>query len=438
VSDLALPVRQVEDDELFNPLGAASAQVFVSQAFTPFALAAAVERFAPGRTALIVAADDTSARDLAADLAAFLPGRSVRAYPARGVLYESHLEPPPHLVGLRIAALDSLTSADSDAIVVVSAGALAERVPDPALRPHGFKLSRGDVAELDELARDLVANGYERVDRVEDRGQFATRGDIIDVFPSTGENAVRIEFFDIEIESLRRFSTFTQRSLEGVESVELEPATELAAEHREAASQALADHENGDDSSQIDIAELLPIDRFHALLDLAPDDTWLAVSGREDVEAALAELWADIEATYHDAAGHGLYVPPEELLKWLEAGADLSVSNLTAVPGSPELRAERPASMARSFEAAEIEVEKLLRSGYRTIIAWSRRSELERAEYNLARVQPTKLEQSDNSKEWAGVFFTRATLREGFVSPALKLAIIPDRLLLRTAGGSAV
>ena len=58
-----------------------------------------------------------------------------------------------------------------------------------------------------ELALELVAAGYERVDRVEDRGQFATRGDILDVFPATGEHAVRVELFDIEIESIRRFSS---------------------------------------------------------------------------------------------------------------------------------------------------------------------------------------------------------------------------------------
>jgi transcription-repair coupling factor (superfamily II helicase) len=338
---------------------------------------------------------------------------------------------------LRIAALDSITADGSDAIIVVSAGALAERVPDPELRPHGFKLEKGGVAELDELARDLVASGYERVDRVEDRGQFASRGDILDVFPATGDNAVRVEFFDIEIESLRRFSTFTQRSLESVDSVEIEPATELAAEYREDASQALADQEEGEEAHPADIAELLPIDRFHALLDLAPDDAWLAVAGREDVESALNELWSDVEATYHDDSGHGLYVPPGELLEQLENDADLSINNLTVQAGTPELRAEHPASMARSFDAAEIEIEKLQRSGYRTIVAWTRQSELERAQYNLARVKPRGLGESDDQREWTGVFFTQQTLREGFVSPALKLAIVPDRLLLRTAGRSA-
>ena len=60
---------------------------------------------------------------------------------------------------------------------------------------------------------DLVAAGYERVDQVEDRGQFAIRGGLLDLFPATEDRAVRVDLFGDEIDSLRWFSTFTQRSL---------------------------------------------------------------------------------------------------------------------------------------------------------------------------------------------------------------------------------
>ena len=91
--------------------------------------------------------------------------------------------------------------------------ALSEKVPDPALRPHSFTLRVGELLDLDECARELVAAGYERVDQVEERGQFALRGGLLDVFGATEERAVRVDMFDVEIESLRWFSTFTQRSL---------------------------------------------------------------------------------------------------------------------------------------------------------------------------------------------------------------------------------
>ncbi len=150
----------------------------------------------------------------------------MRFYPARGVRYESHLAPPPHLVGLRVAALDALLG-EEPAVLVTSAVALAEKVPDPELRPHGFEIEMGGLLDLEETAGQLVACGYQRVDQVENRGQFALRGDILDVYPATEERAVRCELFDVEVERLTWFSTFTQRSLEEAQRVEIAPAAEL-------------------------------------------------------------------------------------------------------------------------------------------------------------------------------------------------------------------
>src|SRR4051794_8878792 len=201
-------------------------RAFVSASLRPYLLASLLDA-EPDRPALVVAGDDRAARDLAVDLKAFLDPRPVRFYPARGVRYESHLAPPPHLVGLRIAALDALLTDGSDAVVVASAAALSEKVPDPELRPRGFQIDKGGLLDLEEVAGQLVACGYERVEQVEDRGQFAIRGDILDVYPATEERAVRCELFDVEVERLTFFSTFTQRSLEEVDRVEIAPAAEL-------------------------------------------------------------------------------------------------------------------------------------------------------------------------------------------------------------------
>src|SRR5687767_2924528 len=220
-----------------DALSAPGARAFVSQSLRPFLIAALAERD-PRSPTVVVAGDDRSARDLAADLRAWMRPRAVRLYPSRGVAYESHLTPPPHLVGLRVAALDALLETPEGAeqpVAVVSAVALSEKVPDPKLRPHGFTLKVGELLDLDEAAADLVAAGYERVDQVEERGQFAVRGGLLDVYPATEERAVRVDLFDDEIESLRWFSTFTQRSLGDADAVEIAPAAELAPEHRELA-----------------------------------------------------------------------------------------------------------------------------------------------------------------------------------------------------------
>src|SRR5256714_4916233 len=92
-------------DAAAAPNGGAE-RAFVSQSLRPYLLAALLDSH-PQRPALVVAGDDRAARDLAADLKQFLAPRLVRLYPARRVRYESHLAPPPHLVGLRVAAVDA-------------------------------------------------------------------------------------------------------------------------------------------------------------------------------------------------------------------------------------------------------------------------------------------------------------------------------------------
>ena len=399
----------------------------MSASLRPYLLASLLDR-EPERPALVVAGDDRAARDLAADLRAFLAPRRVRFYPARGMRYESHLAPPPHLVGLRIAALDALLGSEP-AVVVASAAALAEKVPDPELRPHGFEIEKGGLLDLDEVAAQLVACGYERVDQVEERGQFAVRGDILDVYPATEERAVRCELFDIEVERLTWFSTFTQRSLEEAERVEIAPAAELGPEHRELAEIAAGSEAD----ERPDVADVLPVDRFRELLDLVPDGALVAVAAEEELAPALRDLWEDVTASFHDQDAHHLYVPPERLDAALDERAALRLSSISQ-DQPHEFRAQSADTAARSLRDAEPELEKLVRSGYRTVVAWARRGEAERARLNLARVQAGFLDGQPAPVEPA-VLFAHAALREGFLAPQLKLAVVPEHRLLRRRQG---
>src|SRR6202034_1044713 len=305
---------RIEEDAAAERLAKEGGHAFVSASLRPYAIAALADSGPAerARPTLVVVGDDRAARDMAADLRAWLAPRRVRYYPSRGVAYESHLAPPPHLVGLRVAALDALlASKDAEAeppVVVVSAVALSEKVPDPALRPHSFTLRRGELLDLDECAAELVAAGYERGEQVEERGQFALRGGLLDVFPATEERAVRVDMFDVEIESLRWFSTFTQRSLGEAVEVEIAPAAELALEHREPAEIAVEQLpsrrvQGGDDVEAFerpDIAELLPVERFGALLDLVGEHTQLVVAAEEDLDPLLADHWSDVCAAFGD------------------------------------------------------------------------------------------------------------------------------------------
>src|SRR5436190_21580738 len=299
-------LKHIDNDPAAARLADEGGSAFVSQSLRPYVIAALADRDVR-RPTVVVAGDDRAARDLAQDLRAWLRPRPVRYYPSRGVAYESHLTPPPHLVGLRVAALDAMsdTPAGSEQpVVVVSAVALSEKVPDPKLRPHGFTLRVGDLLDLEEASADLVAAGYQRVAQVDDRGQFAIRGGLLDVYPATEERAVRVDLFDIEIEALRWFSTFTQRSLGETDRVEISPAAELAPEHRELAEIAATEEERPD------IAELLPVDQFKELLELIPERVQVIVAAQEDVEPVLRDHWEDVCVAFQDEDARHLYVNP--------------------------------------------------------------------------------------------------------------------------------
>ncbi len=415
--------------------GARAADALVSGTMRPYAIAALLEADdglseAP---ALIVAPDDISARDLARELAAYLAPRRVRFYPSRGSGYESHLAPPPHLVGLRIAALDALTADALDGpgppVVVAGAVALAEAVPDASLRPAGFAVSRGEEVDLGVIGELLVEAGYERVDQVDDRGQFAVRGDILDVFGATEERAARLELFGDEIESIRWFSTFTQRSLGEADRLELAPAAELSIEHRELAEVVLDDHE----AERPDLAELLPLDSFRAPLDLLSDDAVVLIAGAEEIEPALQDHWEDVTTAISDADARRLYVDVAEPL------AERAALRLGGTDSGQELqfRAQAPSSPARSVAEAEGQLEKELRSGYRVVVAFDHLGEAERTRYNLQRLDAEML----GRKAPEGLAFAEARIADGFVAPELKLAVFPFRRLVhgrRAAAAPAV
>jgi transcription-repair coupling factor (superfamily II helicase) len=435
-------LHHADDDPQTGRLHSEGGRAFVSLSLRPFLIAALLGRDQT-KPAIVVAGDDRQARELAASLRAWLAPRRVRYYPSRGVTYESHLAPPAHLTGQRIAALDALLddssqTADGAPVVVVSAVALSEKVPDPSLRPHGFTLKKGELLDLDETAADLVAAGYERVDQVEDRGQFAIRGGLLDVFPSTEDRAVRVDLFGDEIESLRWFSTFTQRSLGDAEEVEVAPAAELAVEYRELAELAATEAEE----NRPDITELLPVEDFKTFLELVDVQASVLLAAEEEVQPALSDNWQDVCAAFHDTEAHHLYVKPEAINAELDARARIRLSSIDQ--DQPfQFRGQAAEIGARNIRDAEPELEKLTRSGYHTVVSFAVRGEGERAAYNLGRLKVSWLGETSGSTSGPaggpagpsaaakGLVFAHARLREGFIAPQFHLAVIPEHRLFR-------
>jgi transcription-repair coupling factor (superfamily II helicase) len=335
-----------------------------------------------GRPLVCLIAEDEEARDLAEGVGWYVDPAAVALLPSRGVHAGSGLDPPAHLVGERARALDVLARGG---LVCVSARALAEGAPPVEVRPRTVHLSRAAGAGLDGLVEELALAGYERVERVEERGQIAVRGGLVDIFPSTGREPLRVEFFGDEVEQIRAFSPFTQRALHSVDDAVVFPARERAQDPE----LALSEEEPPD---------LVP------LFDRPPDLVW-------QVDDA-SKVWEE----------EGLVPPPI-------GGA----ARLDALPRSQShvFEAQRPAVAARGLAEAENELAALVRQGRRVLVTFPHQGEALRTQRLLRRVEAVVRDDADELPAEPSVSFLVSPARRGFVWRDLGVALLPDTQVFR-------
>ena len=193
-----------------------------------FATATALLASESGRTTLLVTSTFREAEAMAAEIAGLLGEDAVAYYPAWETLPHERLSPRADTVGKRLAVLRRLASDAPPQVVVAPVRALLQpQVKDlAAMRP--VTVEAGQECDLTSLLKSLVDAAYNRVDLVERRGEFAVRGGIVDVFPPTAEQPVRIDFFGDEVTEIRPFSVADQRSTgEQLRKVTAEPCREL-------------------------------------------------------------------------------------------------------------------------------------------------------------------------------------------------------------------
>ncbi len=358
----------------------------VSEAALPVVLASLHERL--GRALVCLLPEDADARDAAEAAAWFIGEELVGFMPSRGVRWESGLEPPPHLVGERARALDVLARGG---LVCASAHALAEGLPPVAARPAPLELRAGLELGVDGIAEALALAGYNRVERVDDRGQFAVRGGLIDVFPTTGREPLRVELFGDEIESIRAFSAFTQRALHPVDDAVIYPAVERRLD--------LVEEWHGEEG------ETRPVpDDLVPPLDRAPD----------------------------------LVFQPDDVRRvWSEEGlASVSLDGATELDPFPQgqelaFEAQRPAIAARGLAEAENELVAFVRSGQRVVVAFPHRGEALRTQNMLRKIAVRIIEPGDPLPVEPEVVFAIAPARRGFVWRELGLVLLPDHQVFR-------
>lgn len=195
------------------------------------------------RPLLVVTHNMFAAQKIFEDLQEALTPDGVLLYPANELVAAESAVSSPETLAQRIEVLLQC-SRGYRGIVVVPYSGIRRYIPTPqAMAEAGIHITLGGTLELDAFLTNMVELGYERVERVESRGEISLRGGIIDIYPLTASTAYRIELFDDEVDSIRTFDPADQRSVDQVKEVFIPPCKELiaSAERLERAAQAVAE-----------------------------------------------------------------------------------------------------------------------------------------------------------------------------------------------------
>ncbi len=176
---------------------------------------------------LIVAANYDRALQWQARLGLYgFPKDAISLLPSgQSALFE---DSAPETVALsdRIGALRALAKGGRCVVIATPQAALERTLPAEVLRDSFIELEVGSTADVMGIVDALAAMGYEPSEPVRVPGQYSRRGGIIDVFAMGGDRPVRVEFFDDQVESIRRFDPISQRSLGGDEKLVVAPSRE--------------------------------------------------------------------------------------------------------------------------------------------------------------------------------------------------------------------
>ena len=174
---------------------------------------------------LVVTYNDSRAKEIYDDYRTF--DREVFLYPAKDLLFSGADVQGRLLTGKRLTVLKQILEERRGTVITTVDGCMDHLMPLSAFADSVILLEEGQELKLDELKEQLVDMGYERCAQVEQGGQFCIRGGILDVFPLTEENPVRIELWGDEVDSIRSFDAESQRSTQRLAEIHLYPAREV-------------------------------------------------------------------------------------------------------------------------------------------------------------------------------------------------------------------
>ena len=365
----------------------------------------------------------------------------------------------------------------TDVIVTTFDALMEELAPLTALTAHIMRISAGDSINLKELERELITLGYGRNYQIEDAGQFAIHGGIIDIFPLTEVNPIRIELWGDEVDSMRSFDVLTQRSLEKLSEVTIYPASEIILDESEIEEGLARIEKEGRDyekklrdqfltkeahavkNNVLEITEHIRnigtegcniesylnyfYDRTENLLAyLNKEETLIILDEPKRLKEAGRVVEEEFEDSMKNRLEKGLILPRQaELLipvsRVISELDSFHTAALSALPLSKSLIKTQSRytivtksvnSYNNSFEALLSDLKRLKKNGYRALLMSASRTRAKRLSEDLANegISAFYTENTDKEIKKGEVMLCPGRLRQGFEYPLIKFIVIAE------------
>lgn len=219
--------EQIESQPAFSKLSSGKGDLVVEETLGVGLLFATSFLKQPEDYALI-SSNQYSAQRLYEFLLNFIPEDNIVFFPSDELLRAETLSSSHELLSQRLYALGQLQDKSHKKILVTHPSALLRYLPNPKLfSEKTLKIKVGDHLDLKQLKAELLAMGYAASNKVEHSLQYASRGDILDIYSVSYLDPIRIEFFDDEVEEIKSFDIQTQQSIKTVDSCVILPASDM-------------------------------------------------------------------------------------------------------------------------------------------------------------------------------------------------------------------
>ena len=176
---------------------------------------------------LLVTPNLYKAQKIFAMISSLRPDKKILLFPSDELIRAESISNSKEMAANRIYVLNEILNGRGD-VIICNLASLVRFLPSvKVFKENLIKIKVGQSFELNELKKSLIAAGYERVNKIDKTLEFASRGDILDIFSANYDNPIRIELFGDEIDSIRFFDIATQMSKENIEEVEILPANDF-------------------------------------------------------------------------------------------------------------------------------------------------------------------------------------------------------------------